>query len=257
MRTIKFESEAALVAEFCANVERLNGLKNSWTVRKWTAYHETGGFDLVLVDDLGVQIGIEAKLSLNNLVLAQALPCYSGDYPGPDYRAVLVPDNGVQTSLEPIARACGLTVIRQRKGGSFQPSLPDEDGSRWALTHWFPRLPIARLALPEYVPDVIGGKASPVALTHWKIKAIKLMIILDRRGYVTRQDMKFLDLSPSRWTAWDGFLKPTETGYVRSRRTPDFKAQHPKNYRQIAEDFDKWCPEDCKGLGRPRRKLVR
>lgn len=75
------------------------------------------------------------------------------------------------------------------------------------------------------------------------------MILLDRRGYVTRHDMKLLQISPSRWTERHaGYLSPDtiKGGYVRNERTPDLKAQHPVNYVQIEADFDKWAPKDWK-----------
>ncbi len=106
--------------------------------------------------------------------------------------------------------------------------------------HW---LPAKRCPLPEYIPDVTGGHASPIALTAWKIKAIRLMILLDRRGFVTRQDMNALQISAARWTdGYHGFLArdPGRGGYVRCDRTPHLRAQHPVNFAQIEADFAKW-----------------
>ena len=73
-------------------------------------------------------------------------------------------------------------------------------------------------------------------------EAIKLMIVLDRRGYVTRRDMKALEISATRWTdRYHGFLMPGPSGYVRCNATPDLKAQHPINYAQIEADIDQWA----------------
>jgi hypothetical protein len=77
------------------------------------------------------------------------------------------------------------------------------------------------------------------------VKAIKLMILLERRGRVTRGDMKALQISPTRWTdSWNGFLSasPEAGGYVSNGRTPDLKRQHPTNWAEIEADFAKWCP---------------
>lgn len=243
-----FPTEAALVAKFCELVAA-----RSEREPKWTPYHETGGWDVLLVGADGTQIGIEAKLSLNAKVIEQALPQSRwSDAIGPDCRAVLVPEEGLQNHLAEICHHLGIVVIsvsareNWRKTGftfDFSPRLPDVN-SRWDCRDWPDWLPAERHKLPEYVPDVIGGHASPLTLSQWKIRAIKLLILLDRYGVVTRKDMKALDLSPTRWTAaYHGFLDRTPEGYVRSARTPDLKAQHPVNWAQIEADFDTWAPK--------------
>ena len=60
----------------------------------FTVYPETAGWDMLLVAADGHQLGIEAKLSLNLKVLAQALKgCTYSAERGPDYRAILVPES--------------------------------------------------------------------------------------------------------------------------------------------------------------------
>ncbi|TGS57807.1 hypothetical protein EN844_31360, partial [Mesorhizobium sp. M3A.F.Ca.ET.201.01.1.1] len=85
---------------------------------------------------------------------------------------------------------------------AFRPDLPDKNLNYWdGREHdWYDRCPPARCKLPEYVPDVGAGHSAPVALTNWKIQAIKLLIILQRRGYVTKADFKHVKIDPSRWT---------------------------------------------------------
>lgn len=251
-----FASEADLVAAFCSTLDPSKWATNpahapQWTAHapQWTVYHETAGWDLLLAHPNGVQVGIEAKLSLNAKVLEQALPGRWADACGPDYRAVLVPWDGLQNHLEILAKHLGIVVltVRSYKGWnrtvqhSVRPLLPDERSNR-SLGDWPNWCPAKRCALPDYVPDVSGGKAAPVALTPWKIKAIKLLILLERRGFVTRKDMAALQISPSRWTDhWHGFLTAGGNGgYVRCDRTPDLKAQHPTNWDQIEADFAKW-----------------
>lgn len=242
MAKAAFRTEAEMVELFCQQFPKYS------EKRTWTAYHETAGWDLLLVaDDNGDQIGIEAKLSLNAKVLAQSLPGRWFDRDGPDYRAVMVPQGSCQVHMQELALALGLTVLEIAPPGSswghsrFLPTgatgYPDMDWQAW--------LPERRCKLPDYVPDVIGGKAAPVKLTAWKISAMKLLIILERRGYVTRADMRLLGLSPSRWTAWDGYLTADKDlgGYVRSKYTPDLQKQHPAIWDQIAADYDKWAPK--------------
>lgn len=234
----KFESEADLVQAFCAD------LAKSRAGPDWTVYHETGGFDLLLVHEkTAIQLGIEAKLSLNVKVLTQAMPHRYGQDDGPDYRGVLVPFGATQAGVAELAEWLGLGIISFRKPDRYSKAyypLPDENG---AWEHgWHPWLPTRRCTVPDYIPDVVGGKRSPLQLTDWKIRAIKLLILLDKRGFVTRADLKVLGLSPSRWTAPGGFLKAENGAYVRYERTPDFRLEHPTNTAQIEASFATWAP---------------
>ena len=95
--------------------------------------------------------------------------------------------------------------------------------------------------LPEYVPDVSAGASAPVQLTDWKIRAIKIAVLLEKRGFVTRSDFKGIGIDHRRWLAPNDWLK-IENGRYIAGRLPDFKAQHPKNYAEIVADFDKWAP---------------
>jgi hypothetical protein len=245
--TDTFTKESDLVAAFCVQLEK------SLRKNPWTFYHETAGFDLLLANkENGIQVGLEAKLSLNVKVLSQALPSHEHWQPtGPDYRGVLVPAGKIQHDISGIAMRLGLGVI----GLDYQPKyssrtfhMPDED-NEWSASAWFPWLPVERCKLPDYIPDVEGGKPSPVSLTLWKIKAIKLMLILERRGFVTRKDMQALGISPTAWTQRGGYLMPGLHGYVRHEKTPDFKKQHPTNWTQIETDFETWVPSITKAIG--------
>lgn len=238
---MSFATEAELVAAFVAKVQ-------SYYSRDcpWTPYAETAGFDLLLQHRDGYQLGIEAKLSLNAKVIEQAIEgghCFHHHDVGPDYRGVLVPAGKVQHHLGKICKALGVGIIAFRPDGNgtyYGLSLPCEDLGWEEWPNW---CPTERCPLPDYVPDVTGGHKSPVRLTPWKIKAIKLLILLERRGYVTRRDMKALQISPSLWTdPYVGYLHRDEANrrYVKGTRTPDLKRQHPDNWEQIEADFDKW-----------------
>lgn len=258
-----FAKETDLVAAFSDCLSRGRWLSSKPIGEGWTEYHETAGWDLLLVHETGMQVGIEAKLSLNPKVLAQALPGHY-DTAGPDYRAVLVPADACQNHMVEIAGHLGVTVITVRQKvvdgryigwdgdkvlysdetyvWSSDTELPTQQSS-YQDQRWHPWLPEKRCPLPDYVPDVVGGDAAPVALTPWKIKAIKLLVLLDRRGTVHRSDMKAIGISPTRWTdRYYGYLDPTPSGYIRNSRTPDLKAQHPRNWTEIEADFDSWSP---------------
>jgi hypothetical protein len=217
-----YTAEHELVADFIGQLDRLAELSKK--PPKWTVYPETAGWDLLLVHNSGFQVGLEAKLTLNAKVIDQALVNANSRFntAGPDYRGVLVPVGGAQHHLERICDAIGIGIVRVGP-------------ARQGVYRYF--------GLPgggDYSRD---WPKSPVMLTEWKIKAIKLMILLERRGAVHRSDMRALKISPSRWTdAYHGFLAPTSGGYVRCDRTPDLKAQHPRNWAEIEADFDKWNP---------------
>lgn len=243
----RFSSEAALCTTFISQLPK-----------GWTAYPETAGFDILLSRDVdGAQIGIQAKLVLNAKVIEQAVPYENwwhavGEQP--DYRAALVPW-GCAGGLSGICRLLGITVIEMAtkelyqswyKGGrrKMRPELPKIGMSGWDERDWRDWCPSKRCALPEYVPDVSAGASAPLQLSAWKIRAIKLVILLDRRGYVTRADFKHFELDPGRWIYNGRWLDHgTVRGqFVRSEYTPDFKAQHPVNFAQIEADFEKWAP---------------
>lgn len=249
MKQPAFAKESDLVAAFVA----ANG---SHIERKgYTAYHETAGWDLLLAHSDGHQIGVEAKLKLNPKVLVQALPPYrwSEHDKGPDFRAVLVPSDGLQAGMTKLAWYLGINVISQSSPDIGKPwrtyasvELPED----WQGSEiWHPWFPVQRCELPEYVPDVVGGSAAPVQLSKWKIQAIKMLILLERRGAVSRADFKALRLSPTRWLdPYYGYLMRTPAGYVACTRTPDLKAVHPTIWPQIEADFDTWAPPARPGL---------
>lgn len=243
MPQAEFATEADLVKCFIEALER-DRLQSGWT-----AYHETAGFDILLVHEGGTQIGIEAKLRMIPKVVSQALPKYEWSDEGPDFRAVLVPFKGIGDGWGDICSALGIRMIacgRRPHGLSlrpeFSPDLPNPDKESWySDRYWTFWNPIRRCKLPEYVPDVVGGKPAPLTLTPWKVKAIKLMIVLDRRGFVTRRDMRGLDISPSYWCANRILEKGGNGKWLKTKWTPDFREQHPENYAQIEADIDEWA----------------
>ncbi|SEB97254.1 hypothetical protein [Bradyrhizobium erythrophlei] len=227
----------------------------------WTAYAESCGWDILLVRDAdGFQIGVEAKLRLNTEVISQALEeygAYSADREGPDCRGVLVPADS-QGGFDRICDYIGLTIIYVRseeqveakktyygyKPRVFEPPLPG-DPHRGSNSNWYEWAPAKRHTLPDYVPDVDAGAPSPVQLTSWKIAAIKIAIILEKRGFLVRADFKHINIDHRRWLpSGAGWLVLDNGVYRGAPGFPDFKAQHPRVWDQIAADFERWKPTD-------------
>lgn len=240
MKAPAFEKETELCAAF---IECLPS--------GWTAYPETGGFDIVLVRSDGFQIGVEAKLRLNAKVITQAAETGHATAPGPDCRAVLIPD-GVSMELSGLLPLLGITAIAMRfdrghhkegwKTHPFSPQLPTSRYD-WDDRAWFECCPTTRLELPDWVPDVVAGDSAPVSLTPWKVKAIKIAITLSKRGYLTRRDFNDFKISMSRWTQSGWLSRDGNLGWVAGPHLPDFKAQHPINYGQIEADYARWVPK--------------
>lgn len=238
----------------------------------WTAYNETGDFDILLVhDETGHQIGIEAKLALNAKVLCQATDRRDSRYAvrGPDYRAVLVGTSS--PGMLTLASRLGLTVLTvtarlagPRRGYFYEgpPQIQFELGSGCRLPRfadfrpdarawvdsqdWQDCAPIQRLALPEYVPDVDAGHPAPQKLSNWKIAAMKLCVLCEKQGYLDRSDFKALQISPSRWMDGYSMVKGAVRGrWVPGRHWPaeSYRSQHPSIYARIDEDFKKWSLE--------------
>lgn len=254
-----FASEAQLCAAFIAWAEH----------HGWKAYAETTGWDIVLVNGQGVQIGVQAKMTLNVEVLDQAMPdvYYSNDLKGgPDYRAILVPCGDKGTHL---LEALGLGLFepvdeRRNNGGeqpagllSFHQQLPDFKPRREIegrddiaihyslsgrtgqhLRAWHDWNPVKRIELPEFVPDVVAGASGPVQLTKWKIGALKIAALLELRGHVTRSDFVWAGIHMSRWTQPPHYWLRKVNGSRGAWYAPEplpFVGQHPQVYPQVLE----------------------
>lgn len=229
-REPQFATESELCAAFVRQVCDRRAI--------WTAYPETCGWDLLMVRNDGAQVGIQAKMRLNAEVICQSLerPIWYGEH-GPDYRAVLIPGD-TNGDLEKVLAYLGVNLIRCWRNG-LGNLLPEVRFDR----DWHEALPIQRHKLPDYIPDVEAGIKSPVQLTDWKIKALKLCALLDHRGYLTRADFKRLHVDCRRWIApGNRWLKATADGFVADTHLPDFRGQHPVVFEQIKADPSTWMP---------------
>lgn len=248
-RVAQFASEAEMCALFIA-VATGEVANSDHRARPsgWKAYSEAWGDILMVREADGFQVGIEAKLRLNDDVIFQAMEGRnSPTMPGPDCRAVLVP-HGTGSRLH--HEAClrfGIQVITitaepERYQPLVQPTLPLRDDGCWD-GRWPEMLPAARVALPAFIPDVAAGRPAPLQLTAWKIKAIKIACILERRGWLCRQDFKHIQIDHRRFldSQW---LAVVDGAWRRGPAWPDFRKQHPRNFGEIDALFDDWKPPE-------------
>lgn len=225
-----FATEAELCEAFTA-----------WAkVRGYTVYPETAGWDMLLIDAEGRQIGVEAKLDLNLKVIAQAMKeSWYREGPGPDHRAVLVPET--REGVEPILATCGIHLFTPRSTSYTTDEL--KHGLRWKFDNHHFDLPMfdwnpsVRCQVPEYMPDVPAGVPSPRTLSPWKVGALKVLAVLELQGFVTRDDIRKAGNDPRRWCASDGYLRQGGNGrWLRAPHTPPFDVQHATVYTQIRRD---------------------
>ena len=221
-------TEAELCAEFMA-----------WARSKGhRCYPEWAGWDILLVREDGTQVGIEAKTRANVTVLRQALSPRL-ERRGPHYHAVLVPL--ASQDFKDIARELQLRVLEWTPKPSWpgqpirRPTIPrPNDHSGWSHPSRPDLPPVEELEKPAGVP-------SPGGLTDWKLKAIRLCILLERQGYVTTKDFKALELSPTfwvdRWIRWDGTKLGRLHRYVaiENPRDPRPDTQHPEATAALRE----------------------
>jgi hypothetical protein len=202
---------------------------SAWAAKEgWVSYPETHGWDILLVGSAGYQIGVQAKLHFNATLLRQSLPALnSEEHPGPDFRAVVLPK--YSNDIHDVCRAIGIDCFFPNTWGerAFRPKIVTEIMHDWC--------PVERLKLPAYVPDCAAGASSPVTLTDWKIRALRVCAHIETRGHITPKEIRSYGVDSRRFTAsaW-GWLKPHPTirgAYVLGNVR--FPAQHPKVYEQI------------------------
>lgn len=248
----KFASEAEMCALFIGVATGLNP-PPEWNGKRypkptgWIAYPETAGWDFLLVRERdGFQIGFEAKLRLNDHVIMQAIErSHSPCAPGPDCRAVLVPHGTGNALHETVCRQLGVQIVTIDEKGYTTPQVPRQDVDEWDTyaDTWPQMLPAVRCPLPEVVPDCRAGTPSPLTLTPWKIKAIKITCILERRGWLCRQDFKHIGINHRLFVS-SKWVVTVDGAYRRGPHWPDFRRQHPRNFDEIDALWDEWKPPE-------------
>jgi hypothetical protein len=162
-------------------------------------YCETSGFDILVVKD-DFQIGIQAKMRGNIEVLAQIVD-WPQDSIGPNIRAVLIPHSTPE--FKRICVALGIYIIEATRKRSRFFNLPEV----WIkeiqpLPNQYDALYLRQMKrcwVPDINIEVPAGVKSPKLITPWKIKAVKLCMLLDEKGYLTSQDFKNVRVNMTLW----------------------------------------------------------
>lgn len=229
-RELAFATEADLCVAF-----------SDWAKRQgFTVYPETAEWDMLLVAEDGSQIGVEAKLQLNAKVMDQVMRgtrCNWREAPGPDYRAIVVPDD-TTTVADYVMASIGVAVFRPSL--SWTSRLEQrwdfyrELGYQYEMHDWNPQ---RRCDLPDFVPDVPAGVPGPRTLSPWKVGALRVLALLELQGYVTRDQVRECRNDPRRWCATDGWLTQIGGGKWGPGKSPRFDEQHPAVYAQILAEL--------------------
>lgn len=201
MNKLKYKNIYKTENELC-NIFIVYAKNNNWKV-----FPETSNFDILIVKN-NFQIGIQAKLIPNIEVLDQAIAGRQSDNinikwanPSPHIRAVLVPH--ASREFKNIANALGVFVIEGMKqirdimaGQKYWiKEISGLDGySKKHLTY-----PAKLCWTPEVEIDTPAGVKSPKIITQWKIKAVKLCLLLEAKGYLTIKDFKEAKVSSTLW----------------------------------------------------------
>ncbi|HDS1721855.1 hypothetical protein NPS53_08075 [Pseudomonas putida] len=225
------------------------------TMPGWTCYPEAAGFDVLAVNDDGRQLGVEAKLTLNAKVAEQILPMRNGEFfdkPGPDYRLVIVAKiTAASAGIAKMLRMLGVEVITPsvRKtpvGDQYHFSFRNILEARGIETSFgSPYLhdwnPAVRCYVPSLLQRLPAGVPSPVQLTPWKEKALQLLALLRRQGFITAKQIAGHGHAVTRWTqsrggvpAW--LAKGSVRGqWIETENMPAFDRQHPELYKIAVE----------------------
>ncbi len=116
-----------------------------------------------------------------------------------------------------VCRLCGVTAVtiktKTKYGPRFEdlgrepwiePALPTTELAdpfvSWSRRAWTPHHFVEPCWIPPYVPDLPAGVPAPIQLTHWKVQAVRLCVLLRERGFITTADIRAAKLSPTYFT---------------------------------------------------------
>lgn len=146
------------------------------------------------------QIGIQAKLQANIDVLYQAAVAR---VMGPRLRTVLV--RRADGRFIGVARALGLSVaVREYRSHRWSRVSEWRQHPNGFLVYNSQKVwDTKQLWLPPVTTDLPAGTPSPIQLTEWRVKALKLCRIGRDKGYLTSKDFKTAGVDMKRWVTCD------------------------------------------------------
>lgn len=171
----------------------------------WDVYPEVESWDLLLVwrgvipdsthswrfprgVPAGFQMGVEAKMRANVDVLKQAADRMSYGK-RPDVGAVLVPDSGLgRTAFVGLAGRLDLLAFDLANCGERRARHPITPP--WPNAKHGPADRVGPVLVPPVPLQSAGGQASPRTMSKWRVGALRLVIKLEARGFLTHADFK-------------------------------------------------------------------
>lgn len=222
----------------------------------WTCYPEAAGFDVLVVNDDGRQIGVEAKLTLNAKVADQILPNHGEDFygsPGPDHRLVIVSKiTDANAGIAKMLRRLGVKVLCPNESWtargyehtfSLEHRLLYAEGWNVSDEHMFDWSPAERCRVPAIVTTLPAGVPAPVRLTPWKESALKVVALMRKQGFITAKQIAAHGIGVTAWTQPSG-SKPAWLGksavrgqWLETKHMPPFDNQHPDMYAKAVRDL--------------------
>jgi hypothetical protein len=152
----------------------------------WVVHPEPGDYDLVLVKD-GLQIGVQAKRAGTLKLIYQCLGNLSRRE-RPDAVVALVPDAAPRFRHLLFKLGIGGIDVNLHTPGRVDFRLPS-----------VVRTSEKQIWLPEYVSHAPAGVKSPKSLSRWRLKAIRMSLLLRERKEVTTKDFRRLGLAVPLW----------------------------------------------------------
>lgn len=216
-----FRFEHELVTHFRLNV-------NS----EWAFYPENQSWDFLLMHrETHVQVGVQAKLNLNDKVIWQCVELLSVQRTGPNFAAILVPESELsKRTARKLLQSCAeekLLVFTEKT--IFQTILPEWEPLRCIFE--------GPVWTPPYEPDMLAGVKSPKPITPFKVAAVRLCAALRAGFEPTDREIKEMGAGSVRY--WERWLEPTKGRprkwrLVRSDDLPD-----KTDFKDVAEALRK------------------
>lgn len=234
----KFKSPYTSENELC------NALIEYARSNEWKAYPETSNWD-ILLEKNNKQIGVQAKLKDNINVLYQAVS-HRNHNAEPDIIAVLVPNASFEFII--VAKELKIYVIEASNqqwnnypyGKCKTETIKKINISLDNIPEVFCRNPKHKCWAPEVEINVPAGVKSPREITPWKIKAVKMCIKLNEKGYLTSQDFKDAKLSMTLWVREKWLLNTGEKDGKLAKYVKNTNSILPsESYPEVAEALQK------------------